>query len=605
MSELRTGASNLDSVAGRRYQQPHYGSVLGGAYASAESRARIIAVAMTAVLGVGFLVRLIAAIRLSPHVDEASSILAAQAVAEKALPVLPSGTVYFQGATLSYLLQPFLWLGLGGLDDLVAMRLLLVAAGTATVYLCYRLGRFVTGDARVGLAMAELVAIDPLSVQWSGHMRMYGLLQLLTVALVWAYIVLLTRGPTARQVALVVALVWAAAFTHVGAALLVPAMGLAALIIHRRSLFRRWSLLGTLALSGLAPVTLLALNQSLGTSSVSHREGSSNLLTFVGDNLLAPLALFRESPADWDWASVVRPDNLFWSVPGVIVGFSTVIAGRLLLRRNQAWPSPGARQATITLLTLYWLPMVAVGVFTVSPKERYLLNVHVLGYLFLAMLLVGLIQRRWEWAVYGRIGITGFLRQVVMVAVVLSISASLLWRLDNPVVHPNYNAAMAYVAEHHEPGQAVIVALPAVADPALDDSDRDDLHFLAGPQDRPRAQRYTRITGDGDLIDYWVGVDSIVSAEQLRILLLEYPDAWVVVDEHRLGAEWAYGGSIEQALRDMTFPALHTPGGGIVRRPTTVESTSAASAELPVQGDAQPGSDNRCLESMPLTACAQ
>lgn len=537
---------------------------------------------MIVVLAAGFLVRLIAAMTLSPHVDEPSSLLAAHAVAEKGLPILPSGTVYFQGATLSYLLQPFLWLGYGDLDDLKVMRLLLVVAGTATLYLCYRLGRFVTGDAWVGLVMAALVAIDPLSVQWSGHMRMYGLLQMLTVGLAWAYIAMLTRGPPLRQAAIVITLFWAAVFTHVGAALLGPAMALAALIVYRHSLIRQWRVVGCLALCGLAPATLLTLNQTLGTSSVSQREeeSSSNLLTFVGDNLLAPLARFRVSPADWNWASVVQADNLFWWVPGLIVAVSTVIASRLLLRRNGAQPSPHIRHAVVTLLSFYWIPMVAVGIFTVSPKERYLLNVHILGYLFLAVLLIHLTRQCAGRDADARRRLARLAGPVASAAMVLAIGVSLVWRLDNPVVHPNHNAAMAYVAERHEPGEPVIVALPAIADLALEDSDRDDLYFLAGPQDKPRAQRYTRTTGDGDLIDYWVGVDSIVTVDQLRTLLLEYPDAWVVVDEQRLNADWAYAGVIQRVLNDMTYPVVRTSGGGLVLRSY---SASTADASAPIE----------------------
>src|SRR3712207_8563149 len=50
----------------------------------------------------------------STHVDEAPSILAARMVAERGVPVLPSGVLYLQGAPLSYLLAPLLWAGAGG-----------------------------------------------------------------------------------------------------------------------------------------------------------------------------------------------------------------------------------------------------------------------------------------------------------------------------------------------------------------------------------------------------------------------------------------------------------------------------------------------------------
>lgn len=532
------------------------------------------------IITTGFLVRLIAAMLLSPHVDEPSSLLAARSVAENGLPVLPSGTVYFQGAPLSYLLQPFFWLGLGDLQNLGVLRLVSVVAGTAALYLGYRLAVTVTGDSRIGLLVAALIAIDPLSVQWSGHLRMYSLLQTFTLGLVWAFILLLTRGSSPVRISLVVGLFWLAVFTHVGAVLLGPAMAVAVLLVFRRKLLRQWAVLGCIALCALAPVTLMGLNQRLGTSSVSQsgEEPSTVLLTFVGDNLLTPLARFNSSMLTWDWGTVIQTSNLYWLVPGIIVAIATLIAGRILLIDERTIND--RRVAVIVLLSFYWLPMVAVGVFTVSPKERYLLNVHVLGYVFVALLIGVLVSspssraRNWT-SQLGGIGMS--------LAIVLAISAGLVWRLDNPVVHPDYNVAMSYVADHHKSGEPVVVALPAVADLVMNETDRDDMRFLAGAQDRPRAQRYTRIVDD-NLVDYWVGVDSIVEAQQLQMLLLNNPDAWIVVDQGRLSAEWAYAGEIRQVLRDLTYPVMRTPGGGLVLRALSADEASG-SGQLGAQSE--------------------
>lgn len=264
-------------------------------------------------------------------------------------------------------------------------------------------------------------------------------------------------------------------------------------MVLRTSLFQRRDLLGCLALSGLAPLVLLALNELLGTASVGTGAGtSSSPLSFVGDNLLQPLAQFQVSLEDWAWTMLVRPSTLFWLIPGLVVAVSTIAGGRWFLR-NQSPTPMRTRQAMIVLLVFYWLPMIAVGVFTVSPKERYLLHVHLLGYVFVSALVVGLARRpdqpatRWS-------SLRPMAAAVITATATaaLAIGSGLVWRLDDPVVHPDYNAAMAYVAERHEPGQPVIVALPAVAYLTLDDADKDDLRFLAGDEDRPRAQRYTR-----------------------------------------------------------------------------------------------------------------
>ena len=565
------------SVGGQGFRSRSFGDLRDDmrSLARIRSQQQALVIAMGAVVVIGFLARLLAALSLTPHVDEPSSLLAAHAVAERGLPILPSGTVYFQGATLSYLLQPFLWLGLGDLGDLTAMRLLLVVAGTITLYLCYRLGQLVSGDARVGIVMAALVAIDPLSVQWSGHLRMYGVLQALTAGLAWVYVLLLTRGPSRRRIVLVVLLYWAAVFTHVGAALLGPAMALAAAIIYRRSLFRQGALLVTLALCAMAPLTLMTLNTTLGTASVAPRDqerASSDVLTFVGDNLLTPLARFKVSPEEWGWTAPFHASNLYWLIPGLIVAVSTLYGGRRLLQNGREHRIDLMRNGAIMLLALYWLPLVGVGVFTVSPKERYLLNVHSLGYLFVAFLMVQLTSR----LLGARRGKARLVAHGATLLVVLALGTSLVWRLENPVVHPNHNAAMAYTTERHQPGQPVIVALPPVAWLSLDSRNHDDLSFLAGSQDQSRAERYTRWDEDGELVDYWVGVNAIVSSDDLRVMLLEHPEAWVVVDDERMGAYWAYEGPIEQVLRDMTVPVYEEPGGAMVLRPAASATTAGA-----------------------------
>lgn len=566
----RSGVSYIESTPDRPLAAASQSLSLGRPYPWLQTRHRewLVLLALSMILAVGFLLRLAAADRLSPHVDEASSILAAHAVSAHGVPILPSGTVYFQGAPLSYMLAPFVWFGGADLEDLTAMRLVLVAAGVATIFLSYRLGCYVTNDPRVGVIMSLLVALDPVSVQWSGHVRMYGLLQALTFGLAWAFIRQLNGPPSWRRASVVVTLFWVAVFTHVGATLLWPAMGLAALVVYRRSLLGQWTLLVTLLLCALAPMTLLGLNRVLGTASVSTGNASSErFLSYVGDNLVAPLARFRTPASEWDWTTLARATTLSWLIPGLIVALSTIVAALYFRGGNRQTIPVTTQRAAVVLLSFYWLPVIAVGVFTISPKERYLLHVHLLGYVFVALLIVHFLPRWARTSGWTRRMVTvGSL--TVMLAVVTANGAGVAWRLENSTIHPDYNAAMGYVAEHHEPGQPVIVALPPVGYLALDQADRDDMYFLAGPEDRPRAQRYTRRTEGGDLIDYWTGVDSIVTSTRLRQLLEDHPGAWIVVDRQRLYADLApYAGPMTDVLDAMTELEYEAGGGALVLRP--------------------------------------
>jgi hypothetical protein len=342
------------------------------------------------------------------------------------------------------------------------------------------------------------------------------------------------------------------------------AMAVAVLLIHGRCLRQRLDLIGTLALCGLAPVTLLALNNLLGAASVGAGQSSSPpLLTFVGDNLVQPLARVGDRLTLDLWEPMSRATTLVWLVPGVIVATAAVLAGAEILVHARDRGSPRLRDGMIALLVMYWLPVIVVGIFTVSPKERYLLHVHVIGYLFVAILIVRSFDRFPAGGAarsrrLGRVTAAGFTAMAV-----LAIASTLVLRLEDPVVHPDYHSALAYVADRHEPGESIIVSLPAVAHLALDDTAQSDIRYLAGSEGQPRAQRYTRVTPDGQLIDYWVGVDAIVTTDALRQHLLAHPDAWIVVDEERLTADWAYAGDIERLLGETTMVEHRTSGGGL------------------------------------------
>lgn len=536
---------------------------------------------LAASLTLGILARVIAAMTLSPHVDEPSSVLAAHVVADRGLPILPSGAPYFQGYTLSWLLAPFVWLGFGDIEHLHLMRMVLVIAGAVTIWLSFRLGEVLTGSTAVGAIAAALVAIDPLAVQWSAHVRMYGLLQGLTIGLAWAWIVLLRGDRSARQIAIVVALFWAAVFTHVGAALLGPAMALAALLVCGWSVVRTWRVVIPLTLSGIAPVTLLALNRLFRPEAEPARKAvETPWWSFVGDNLLAPLARLRLPLDDWQ-SRITAGITLYWLVPMAIVCAATLIGARVLLRRTEA--SQETRVAVITLLAFYWVPMFAIVIFTVSPKVRYLLHLHLLGYPFLAMLVAMMIRRAARDRHRTGVSLSVGACAVALVAIALSIGGALAWRLDHPVTQPNYNAAMAYVASRHQPGDAVVVTLPPVAWLSVDQETRDDLYFLAGSEGWTRADRYTRVTEDGDRLDYWVGIDSIVSTGSLKSLVEDERDVWVVADSARLRDDWTDESEIRDMIREELYPVHIVEGGAIVYRTKPPETAAASMMEEPAE----------------------
>jgi len=160
---------------------------------------------------------------------------------------------------------------------------------------------------------------------------------------------------------------------------------------------------------------------------------------------------------------------------------------------------------------------------------------------------------------------------VALVALILVHELSGLNNLrTRPVIGSDYLVVSEYVAARHKPGEPVFVAIPPPAYLAL--GSRDDLIFVSSPLNRERAQRYTRLTADGEYVDYWTGVRSIVSTGQLCHAMLTSPSLWLIVDGSRLEADWAYKGEMAQVLTGLTYIQYYTPGGAMVRRLAPIPS---------------------------------
>ncbi len=525
-------------------------------------------VMVAVVLAIGLLMRLAASERFSPHVDEPASVLAAHMVAERGVPILPSGILYLHGATLSYLLAPLVWLGFSDLGDLAVLRLVSVVAGVAAVFLTYRIGHVVTGTSWGGVFPAALVAIDPLSVQWSAHVRMYALLQALTLALVWILLRLTVKPegvPPRRLLAMLVMTFWLATFAHVGAALLWPPLVFVALLIYgRRLLGVQRDVAVSLGLCLLAPLALTVLGRVVGPPDLDVSE-STPFLSFAGAGVL-------------DLGQILHPDLGVWKalfgngafsglMPVVVAMLSGLIIGRDLLQ-----PAPpgdtatgGRRRFAGILLACYWLPILLLATFTSEDAGRYLLNVHPLGFVLAALAVVGLLEAACD---AGRSRGFGWLTRAAAAACVLLLfvhgSMRLRDRLAQPVVGPGHVAALTEVAAHRRPGERVFVSLPPVAYLAL--GGRDDLVFLAGQEEGSRTRRYTQLAPDGRHLDYWTGTDSIVTTAGLCAELASHPRGWVVVDEHRLKQTWAYAGPMATVIRGATSETFRDGSGALVLR---------------------------------------
>lgn len=524
-----------------------------------QTRLRMVLIAAAIVLLFGAAVRMAAVDRISPHPDEPASILAAHMVAERGVPILPSGVLYLHGATLSYLLAPFVWLGYGDLADLATMRLLSAAFGVVALLLTYLMARRMSGLAWVGVLASWLLAIDPVSVQWSAQVRMYTLLQCLAVATAWFAWRAISGPPRRGPLIMLVITFWLATATHVGAATLWPPMVAVAVLVHGRALGRqRRGLARALILTGLAPVVVSLLSEQVRPE--NHRGSASQpLLDFAGRSLLS-LHRLQEPSLD-SWLGLFGDGWGRQFAPLLMVAASGILIGRHLLREQ---PRKAQRISTLILLAFYWGPVLAISFFTIEQRSRYLLHVQPFGVLLISLAVAEITavprrRRQSSWLLEGSaaLGIVAF--------VITTTATGLATLFQHPVIDTDYVTAMQYVAAHRKPGEPVIVALPPAAYLAL--GDRRGLYFLAGTAGQLRVDRYTYVTVIGRTLDYWTGSSSITDPRQLCRLVHDRPGAWIVVDDIRLSATWAYGGDMAKMISGLTEEVSDAPGRVVILRP--------------------------------------
>jgi hypothetical protein len=222
------------------------------------------------------------------------------------------------------------------------------------------------------------------------------------------------------------------------------------------------------------------------------------------------------------------------------------------------------------LATIYASTVLVVSFFTWDQTPRYLVHVQPIGYALLATGLALIVRGATVPAGASLVGSWRHWLPRTAAAVAIAVASlailtdGLAARFANPFVDTDQVAALAYVAEHRQPGELVIASLPPA--PYLALGGDDELVFLAGSELTKRVQRYTRLAADGRTVDYWVGVDAITSTAELCRLLIARPDAWLILDEARLRNDQVYGGEMERTILRMTELVAAGPDGVQVYR---------------------------------------
>jgi len=104
----------------------------------------------------------------------------------------------------------------------------------------------------------------------------------------------------------------------------------------------------------------------------------------------------------------------------------------------------------------------------------------------------------------------------------------------------------------------VLWVLPTSAAFWLSDDQLERSYFLAGSADGERVQRYTKVTDDGDVVDYWLGLPVVSGVQQLCTMAYQNQrNMWIVIDDQRLNNEKTFDIPMIRVLKGATKELHH------------------------------------------------
>jgi hypothetical protein len=465
--------------------------------------------------------------------DEFISMLAAQMVAQRGLPILPSGLFYDHGLLLSFLSGGLIAL-LGFKEEIARWPVLLLSVITIAAY--YLMAQRLFGSRLAGVLAATLAAFDEWSIIWGARARMYAPAHLFVLlSMAWLFIGTL-QHPERRARYLGLVFLAAALFSHTLTFLIVPPLAVLLLLFtltYRRDLLgqpRLWQdIFGAALVMGLV-FAIVAVGQT----------GSINA---IQDPLVAqappPFGLeflrgFFLPGLDWS-----RFDNLVgffeakgyeWLQPIIIL---SLIVSLYRLLRGQA---KNADMALLFLAFFLGLVIFEMGALLTDSwsKSRYvfiltlpvflLVSAGGIAQLFNIIIEVtAKLSRGRPFQFWAQTVATG-----LGVALIMAQLGQAAWNTAHIQGTGDYNTAFAYVREQWQPGDRVMTIHPSAAWLYLARSDyyanQATAAVLSGESEQDENSLVDRFTG-GPLID---------SVEELNATLARGERLWFVVDHVRL-----------------------------------------------------------------------
>jgi hypothetical protein len=433
---------------------------------------------------------------ISLFVDEFVTAWAARNVLDRGLPFFPSGNFYPHGLLFTYLEAPFV---LGGFDETLA-RIPALLVSLAALPVAYWVGRRLFSE-QVGLIAAAAMAADPDCIVWGGRARMYGLLQLLALLVVYVYYRGLA-GDRPRDRYLAMGLLVLAIFTHAEAAFLLPVLGLATLVVLPCRRVLRWSVVLPFVLGGAGAVLFFLIAKFGQPGHLETLQESRPYLDFTADLLSGPQVF---APV---FTSLHR-------LPFTLLG----LAGLYFLFRPRL-----DRTSPLTYLYVVFGAFAVLIVFLAGAtwqRERYLFVVLPIFFLIGGEVLARLL------------GLVRVLRpprawQSALLALLVALYVGLTGAHTAYVQEWGYDQAFRYLRDELRPG-AVDRIVTSMSTASMLYLGRNDAFAI--------QQGYEEYVvphpGDGLPVDLWTATPMLTTTTALTDLLASSPRVWFVTDGWR------------------------------------------------------------------------
>ncbi len=480
---------------------------------------------LVGLLAVGLFVRLRYAREISLFVDEFTTMWAAKRILQLGVPLMPSGVLYTRGLLASYVEAAFLAVRY---DPFVA-RLPSIILGLATILVVYHVGRRQFGP-RVGLVAAALMTLAPEAIVWGGRARFYVQLQLFVLLTAWAlYAALQAHENPARRRFLYrwFALLFVfALFSQEETILLYPPLVVATVAWRGVRAFRErevWLAHGVAVMSMVVRYLVEKVGQPGYFETIQARRPYLGFVFDIKGALAEYGPFFYEPPrlilTLLVLGALVVSLRALWRAWRPVPWRACVLEGCPALR---AIASP--YQAALYNLWLFGAVFGVILLF-VGPTWREMRYIFMLVPFWFLSAAAGAV---WGWerlfrnARWQEVGVVG----LALAAVVLFLPDA---RRTLAQQVEGYDLALAYIAAHRQPGDAVLTPQPPACAAVFGPCD-----YYAIQKD---YEEYV-IRRNGVWVDRWTGAPLLNTVEQLRRVIASHPRTYFFVDGYRLATRY-------------------------------------------------------------------